>query len=116
MKFSTELIKGSTKNLILAVLADGERYGYQIVKEIREKSGELLEFGEGSIYPALHSLEQDGTLHSRWVSQESTPDRKYYSLTKKGKRALKQQLGEWRAFSGAVNKVFRGLDSVHLYA
>lgn len=116
MKFSTELMKGSTKNLILAVLAEGELYGYQIVKEIREKSGELLECGEGSIYPALHSLEQDRYLRSRWVTQENTPDRKYYSLTKKGKRALKEQVHEWRAFSGAVNKVFRGLNLTHPYA
>lgn len=109
MKFSRELIKGSTKNLILAVLADGELYGYQIVKSIREKSGDALEYGEGSIYPALHSLEKSGLLKAKWVAQESGPDRKYYTLTKKGKKVLKDRVAEWKEFSGAVNKVLKDL-------
>lgn len=109
MKFSRELIKGSTKNLALAVLAEGELYGYQIVKAIREKSGDMLEYGEGSIYPALHSLEKAGMLKAKWVAQESGPDRKYYTLTKKGKKALKDRVAEWKEFAGAVDKVLGDL-------
>ena len=111
MKFSRELIKGSTKSLILAVLLDGELYGYQIVKSIMDKSGNELAFGEGSIYPALHSLEKDGFLTSRWLKQTDNPDRKYYSLTRKGKRVLKANIKEWQEFSAAVNKVFHGVDN-----
>lgn len=115
MKFSRELIKGSTKSLILAVLLEGELYGYQIVKAIREKSDDELAFGEGSIYPALHALEKDGYLTSRWMSQQDNPDRKYYVLTKKGHRVLKEHLKEWKEFSAAVNKVFRGVDHSSLF-
>lgn len=111
MKFSRELVKGSTKNVILAVLADGELYGYQIVKSIREKSDDALDFGEGSVYPALHALEKAGLLQSKWVKQDSGPDRKYYSLTRKGGRALKDNIAEWKEFSSAVNKVLDNLQA-----
>lgn len=115
MKYSAELIKGSTKNLILAVLSQDELYGYQVVKAISAQSDALLEFGEGSIYPALHSLEQAGYLTSRWVSQTNLPDRKYYRLTKKGQRALRASLQEWQEFSGAVNRVFKGTGVMKQY-
>jgi PadR family transcriptional regulator PadR len=105
MRFSKELIKGSTKNLILAVLSDDEMYGYQIVKSILARSGDELAFGEGTIYPALHSLEKAGMLKSHWVEQQSGPNRKYYTLTKKGRKQLTTAKQEWQDFSGAVNKV-----------
>jgi DNA-binding PadR family transcriptional regulator len=105
MKFPAELLKGSIKRLILAVLADGEKYGYQISKAISERSQETLEFGEGSIYPALHSLEKSGLLQSRWVSQKDLPDRKYYSLTEKGQQTLQLSLEEWKLFVHSVNNV-----------
>ena len=109
MKYESELLKGTTKNLILAVLSGGELYGYQIVKAIREQSGEELEFGEGSVYPALHALERDEYLSSHWVPQDGSPDRKYYTLTPKGKLVLKAALLEWKSFSGAVGKVFENV-------
>ncbi len=105
MKFSKELIKGSTKNLILAVLKDGEMYGYQIIKSIADQSQEALQFGEGSIYPALHEMEKLGLLSSHWVPQEGKPDRKYYKLTPEGSQALAQGVKDWREFSHAVNHV-----------
>lgn len=109
MKFSRELIKGSTKSLVLAVLNGEELYGYQIVKAIKKKSGEALEFGEGSIYPALHALEKEGLLTSHWVEQTEGPNRKYYALTRKGKGALKQALAEWTEFRSAVDKVYKAI-------
>lgn len=113
MKFSSELIKGSTKNIILSVLAnEGELYGYQIVKSIRRVSAESLEFGEGSIYPALHSLEKAGFVSAHWVDQDNNaPARKYYQLTKKGGRALTAGIKEWKDFVSAVDKVYKGGNS-----
>lgn len=109
MKFSSELIKGSTKNIILSVLsADGELHGYQIVKNIRQVSATALEFGEGSIYPALHSLEKAGLVSARWADQAHGPARKYYQLTKKGRRALSEGIKEWQDFVSAVEKVYEG--------
>lgn len=78
--------KGDFYSSFPAVLHNEELYGYQIVKAISQQSDALLEFGEGSIYPALHALEQAGYLSSRWVEQTNLPDRKYYRLTRKGNR------------------------------
>ena len=105
MNYPKELIKGTTKNLILAVLFKGEMYGYQIVKEIDRQSRGRLEFGEGSMYPALHALEQDGLLKSRWAAQEGRPDRKYYQLTDSGVRELQANVKVWKDFTEAVGEV-----------
>jgi DNA-binding PadR family transcriptional regulator len=110
--FAKELIKGSTKTLILSVLIDGEKYGYQIIKAIRAKSSEKLQFGEGSIYPALHALEKSGDIVSRWEKQESLPDRKYYKITPQGQSNLKSLLEEWHEFVDTVGQVYREGDSV----
>lgn len=108
MKFSSELLKGSAKNLILATLSKHEMYGYEIIKAIRNQSEDLISLGEGSMYPALHELEKNGLLSSRWVQQENdAPDRKYYHLTKKGRVALGVAKKEWRLFSGAVNAIYQ---------
>jgi PadR family transcriptional regulator PadR len=106
MKFTSELLKGSTKNLILAAVSTQERYGYEIVKEIRDRSEDILTLGEGSIYPALHELEKRGYLTSHWVEQTGAPDRKYYQITKKGRKVLKGAIGEWKLFSKAINQIY----------
>lgn len=110
MKFSSELLKGSAKNLILATLSKHEMYGYEIIKAIKNQSDDLISLGEGSIYPALHELEKKDLLTSRWVKQENdAPDRKYYHVTKKGKKALGIAKQEWQLFSGAVNAIYQGI-------
>lgn len=114
MKFTPELLKGSTKTLILSVLSDGELYGYQIVKAIRERSKDALEIGEGSMYPALHALEKDKYVVSVW-KEVNGRDRKYYTLTRKGQRSLKEHLKEWKTFSHAVNSVVKQVNA-HNYA
>lgn len=103
-RFSPELLKGSIKKIILAVLSEGELHGYGITKEIEKRSGDVLHYGEGSLYPALHALEHDGLLKSHWT-QHNGRDRKSYSLTTKGRRALALSKGEWKEFSTAVQKV-----------
>lgn len=108
------MLKGSIKNLILAVLTEGELYGYQIVKEIEGRSKDTLQFGEGSVYPALHALEKEKLLSSHWVSQKSGPDRKYYQITEKGRKKLKSAKKEWEDFSLAIDSVLRGKPS-HFY-
>ncbi len=107
MKFSSELLKGSTKNLILSVLSGKKMYGYEIIKAIKDESDDLITLGEGSVYPALHELESRGLLTSNWVAQNNLPDRKYYTLTKKGGREFKAAAAEWKLFAGAVNKIYR---------
>ncbi len=107
MKISSELIKGSTKSLVLSVLNEDDLYGYQIIKLINTKSENAFELGEGTIYPILHGLEKEKFVESYWKKQESAPDRKYYHITEKGKKGLKQSLSEWKDFTKAVDLVVK---------
>ena len=106
MAFEPELIKGSTKNLILATLSQEKMYGYQIIKAIKDDSEDVLEFGEGTIYPALHAMEKKGLLKSEWKKESNFPERKYYYITAKGKRLLKEKIKDWKLFSKAVNEIY----------
>lgn len=107
IKFTPELMKGSTKTLILAIVSHDDAHGYHIIREIRRKSADALVCGEGSIYPALHALEKDGLISGSWDQSDSGHERKQYRITKKGQRALKTALREWKQFVNAVNKVVR---------
>lgn len=106
MSFPTELLKGTLKPLILALLSEGDKYGYQLIKQLKEKSDALFDTGEGSIYPALHALEKKGLLKSYWKPQAEGPDRKYYQLTHKGAKELKTAKKEWQTFTQAVHKIY----------
>ena len=86
MKICKELLKGSTTSLILATLLTGDKYGYQIVNELREKSKNTFNLKEGIIYPILHNLEALGAIASRWEETKEGHKRKYYNLTNKGER------------------------------
>lgn len=105
MKFSKELMKGSTHQLILAVLLQKDLYGYEIIKKIASESEEVLMLGEGSVYPMLHQLEEKKYVKGYWKN-ENGRDRKYYSITENGKKIFANNLQEWRLFSKSLNKVF----------
>jgi len=99
-------MKGSTQQLILAVLSHKDLYGYEIIKEISRQSEELLMLGEGSIYPMLHQLEGKDLISGYWQS-EGGRDRKYYKITQKGKTTFVNSLKEWKLFSQSLNKIFK---------
>jgi len=103
--YRKELLKGSTETLLLSLLAEEPRYGYQLVKEMERRSSGYFRFKEGTLYPALHRLEKAGLLVGRWQASPSGQQRRYYYITPKGRRALAQMLEEWRSFSRAVNLV-----------
>lgn len=98
--------KGDLKALILAVLAEQELHGYEILKQIKVKSSDTLNFGEGKLYPALHKLESEGLISSNWETQEGKPDRKIYRLTPAGTKELDIQRNAWQAFSQGVGEIF----------
>jgi PadR family transcriptional regulator PadR len=99
---SNEALKGHLDLLLLAVLSKGSAHGYAVIESLRQRSGGLFDLPEGTIYPALHRLEAQGLLLSRW--QEDTPRRRrVYELTTKGKRSLAKREEEWKMFSKAVN-------------
>jgi PadR family transcriptional regulator PadR len=105
MSVSKELMKGSTATLVLTVLAKGEQYGYEVIKEIEKLSDGLFELREGTLYPILHSLEADGFVGSRWVGKEGTRQRKYYVITKSGRSLLKEKRAEWTKFRAAIDRI-----------
>jgi len=104
MKFSKELVKGSTSTLVLSVIQSEDMYGYKIVKELAKRSEDAFVLKEGTLYPILHSLEEDGYVESYWEEFDSRK-RKYYHITKKGLRQLKDKKSEWKEYSASVNKV-----------
>ena len=108
MKISKELLKGSTKMLILEMVKDENMYGYQMIKKLKEKSNNVFEFKEGTLYPILHSLEEEGLISSYW-DETTAKKRKYYAITTKGKKSLKEKNEEWKIFSESVNRVIGGV-------
>jgi len=102
---TSELLRGTLSTLVLSVLERGRLYGYDIAKEIRERTGGVLHLKEGSLYPALHAMEKAGLLASEWVPAERGPSRKYYRLTRKGRAALAKRRSKWREFRDAVDVV-----------
>ena len=100
-----ELLKGNTDTLLLSLLAREPLYGYQIVKKIDAKSSGYFRFKEGTLYPALHRLEQSKLIQGRWQEVDSGVPRRYYYITAKGETVLAQRMDEWRRFSEAVNLV-----------
>lgn len=108
MKISKELLKGSTKMLILEMVKDENMYGYQMIKKLKEKSNNVFEFKEGTLYPIVHSLEEEGLISSYW-DDTTGKKRKYYAITIKGKKSLKEKNEEWKIFSESVNRVIGGV-------
>ncbi len=107
MKISKELAKGSTALLVLSVISKRDMYGYQIIKTIEKESDEVFSMNEGTLYPILHSLEEEKCLESYWCEAEGRK-RKYYKITTKGIKELEGKEKEWKTFSTAVTKVLGG--------
>lgn len=104
MKIDKSLMSGSTTLLILSLLAGGELYGYQMITELARRSNHVFDLKEGTLYPILHSLEADGLVTVR----EKTADgrtRKYYRITRKGRKALDTRKEEWVMFREQVDAV-----------
>jgi PadR family transcriptional regulator PadR len=102
------LLAGSTALLLLKLLEDGDKYGYQMIEELRRRSDKTFELKVGTLYPLLHSLEQKGYI-SAWeeISDASRP-RRYYHLTEAGRRQLTEKETEWRTYAGAMIRVLEG--------
>lgn len=105
LPFASQLLKGTTPLLVLAVIGEGELYGYEIAQRVREQSGGAFAPSEGSLYPALHRLEADGALVASWRHSDRGPRRRYYGLTDRGRGLLAESRAEWGAFVRTVNQV-----------
>lgn len=104
MKYSKELLKGSTTILVLSVLENKDLYGYMIIRELEIRSENAFEMSEGTLYPILHALEKEKLLESYWKEVDGRR-RKYYHITKKGLLQYQEQKQEWLAFATDVKKV-----------
>jgi transcriptional regulator len=103
--FEPELKKGSTELLILALVEDRPRHGYEIAKQISARSGGALVFHAASLYPVFYRLERKGWLAGRWLEKAGQRRRRYYRLTPAGRRVLEAQRQTWRSFIEAVDRV-----------
>ena len=102
-----ELKRGSTEVLILALLDERPRHGYDIGRLIDERSGGAITFHTASLYPTLYRLEDKGLIEGRWVERAGQRRRRYYRVTAAGRKALAQQRSVWDTFFGALDRVAR---------
>ena len=103
-----QALKGHLDLLLLSILSDGAMHGYAIIDELRERSDDVFDLPEGTVYPALHRLDKAGFLGSEWTEVHGRR-RRTYRLTDKGRGALGEQRAAWTEFSDAVGKVLRGV-------
>jgi DNA-binding PadR family transcriptional regulator len=97
-----ETLKGHLDLLLLAILSEGPGHGYAVIESLRQRSRGLFDLPEGTVYPALHRLEDHGLLQSRW-SEDPGRRKRIYQLTPKGRQALSKRQDEWKQFFEAVN-------------
>ena len=100
-----ELKKGSAELMVLSLVEERARHGYEISKLIESLSGGVLSFNVASLYPMLYKLEKRGWIQGRWVEKAGQRRRRYYKLTPEGKRVLAAQRSSWRAFVAAMNRI-----------
>lgn len=100
-----ELKKGSAELLILSLVEDQPRHGYEIGNLIEQRSGGRLRFNVASLYPLLYRLEKRGWIQGRWVEKAGLRRRRYYRLTTEGKKILAAQRSSWLEFVEAVNRI-----------
>ena len=99
---NAEMLKGHLDAVVLAALEAGPAHGYAIIEAIKMRSGDVFDLPEGTVYPALHRLEQAGLLTSKWMTPPGGRRRRVYALTKAGTAALREQRKTWYQFSQAI--------------
>jgi PadR family transcriptional regulator, regulatory protein PadR len=104
---TAEMLKGHLDAIILSAVEAGDAHGYAIIDAIKRQSGGTFDLTEGTIYPALHRLEQAGLLESRWIVPDSGRKRRVYSLTPSGRRSLDSRRASWNDFATAIDRFLR---------
>ena len=97
-----DLVAASATPLVLAILSEGESYGYAIIKRVEELSAGDLRWTDGMLYPVLHRLERNGMVKAKWGKSESGRRRKYYRITDRGEQELADQRRQWRVVNEAL--------------
>lgn len=107
MSKPSNLIQGALDVLILKTLSLEPKHGWAIAKRIQQVSGDVLQVQQGSLYPALHRLEQKAWIKAKWMESETGRKAKYYSPTAAGRAQLEKETADWSRLSGAINLVIR---------
>ena len=105
MKVERELMRGAGPVAVLKLLSAGERYGYELVRLLEQRSDGVLTMGQSTLYPMLYNLEAKGLVASRVEQGERGKPRRYYRLTARGKKQLARDTAQWQALSVAMNKL-----------
>jgi DNA-binding PadR family transcriptional regulator len=109
MHIDKDLVAAAATPLVLAILVDGESYGYAILKRVRALSGGELEWTDGMLYPLLHRLDRLGQVTTEWRTSPEGRRRKYYVVTEDGRAALADHRRQWEAITRALNDVWPGV-------
>ncbi len=109
MEINKDLVAASSTPIVLAILAEGDSYGYAILQRVRELSGGDLAWTDGMLYPVLHRLSRLGLVESRWEVAESGRRRKYYRITADGRTHLAEQRQQWQAVDATLRGIWRAL-------
>ena len=107
MSKPTDLVQGTLDLLILRSLALEPMHGWAVAQRIRQVSGDVLQVGQGALYPALHKLEQQGWITAEWDVSDNNRRAKYYTLTRAGRQALAAETAQWERLSAAISLVVR---------
>ncbi len=111
MAYLQQLLKGLIDPVILSIISRLPTYGYQITKELEQRTGGYLRLKGGTIYPALLRLEKHGLVTSKWEQVTKRRERRYYQITEKGSQFLASRSSDWNNFCRAVNRIIRGAGS-----
>ena len=109
MGFNKDLIAASSTPIVLAILAEGDSYGYAILQRVRELSGGRMEWTDGMLYPVLHRLERLGHIEARWEVADSGRRRKYYRITAQGRAQLAEERRQWEAVDATLRLIWQAL-------
>ena len=106
--YPPDLLRGNTNVLLLSLIDElGSAYGYQLIKEVEKRSRGFFLLKEGTIYPALRKLENEGLIQGEWQELPNGQGRRYYRMTQKGKETLRKKIAIWQNFTTAVNLIFK---------
>jgi len=107
MSKPSDLVQGTLDLLLLKIVALEPLHGWAISQRLKQVSGEVLQVSDGSLYPALHKLEQSGWITAEWKMTENGRRAKFYKLTRLGRKALEREADNWERLSGAITHVVR---------
>jgi PadR family transcriptional regulator, regulatory protein PadR len=109
VSINKDLVAASSTPLVLAILAEGDSYGYAILQRVRDLSGGDMEWTDGMLYPVLHRLEKAGLIESRWETAGTGRKRKYYRVTEAGREQLAEERRQWRTVDEALRKIWSAM-------